>query len=149
MCFRTVCAKYYKYHKNEVSGHLYQGRFKSFPVQPNNHYISVLRYIEANPVKAQLVTDVKYWQWSSYHQHIGRNVNSPVNIQKTPVELPEKWEELVNKVTAKKVTDDIQNAIKRGCPLGEQAWKENTAEKQSLEITLRPKGRPRVWGTFL
>jgi len=36
-------------------GHLYQGRFKSFPVQDDAHYLTVMRYIEANPLRAGLV----------------------------------------------------------------------------------------------
>ena len=47
-------------------GHLYQGRYKSFPVQSDPYYLQVLRYIEANPVRAGLVRDAGRWAWSSY-----------------------------------------------------------------------------------
>ncbi len=47
-------------------GHLYQGRYKSFPVQSDPHYLKVLRDIEANPVRAGLVRQADQWVWSSF-----------------------------------------------------------------------------------
>jgi putative transposase len=38
----------------DAGGHLYQGRYKSFPVQQDEHLLAVLRYVEANPIRAKL-----------------------------------------------------------------------------------------------
>jgi putative transposase len=47
------------------SGHVYQGRFRSFPIQEDEHLLTVLRYIERNPVRAGLVVRAQDWPWSS------------------------------------------------------------------------------------
>ena len=48
------------------SGHIWQGRYKSFMVQDDAHLLMVLRYIEGNPVRAGLVPSAKEWKWSSH-----------------------------------------------------------------------------------
>ena len=44
---------------------LYQGRFKSFPIQEDHHLLCVLRYVEANAVRAGLVQTAADWPWCS------------------------------------------------------------------------------------
>ena len=46
-------------------GPRYQGRFKSFPVQTDEHVLTVARYVERNALRATLVPRAEYWQWSS------------------------------------------------------------------------------------
>ena len=47
------------------SGHIWQGRFKSFPIQRDEHLVAVLRYVLQNPVRAGLAKSVREWNWSS------------------------------------------------------------------------------------
>ncbi|MDI9476674.1 MAG: transposase [Natronincolaceae bacterium] len=47
------------------SGHLFQGRFKSEPVEDDTYFLTVLRYIHQNPVKAGLVNNTEDYKWSS------------------------------------------------------------------------------------
>jgi putative transposase len=55
-----------RYHKHyRSSGHVWQGRFKAFPIQEDDHLLSVLRYIERNPLRAKLVAKAEDWSWSS------------------------------------------------------------------------------------
>jgi putative transposase len=55
-----------RYHKHyHSSGHVYQGRFRSFPVQEDDHLPTLLRYIERNPLRAGLVERAQEWRWSS------------------------------------------------------------------------------------
>ena len=56
------------------SGHLYQGRYKSFPVQTDEYFLTVARYIERNPLRAKLVQDAKDYPHSSYNYYAyGKN----------------------------------------------------------------------------
>jgi putative transposase len=56
----------WKQHKKEVGvGHLYQGRYKSFPIESDNHFIQVVRYVERNALRANLVREAENWEWSS------------------------------------------------------------------------------------
>jgi REP element-mobilizing transposase RayT len=47
------------------SGHVWQGRFKSFPIEEDEHLLTVLRYVERNPLRAGLVGRAEEWLWSS------------------------------------------------------------------------------------
>jgi putative transposase len=55
-----------RYHQHYRShGHVWQGRFKSFPIQQDGHLLTVLRYVYRNPVRAGLCTRVMNWPWSN------------------------------------------------------------------------------------
>ena len=59
-----------RYHKHRRSlGHVWQGRFKSPVVQNDEHLLTVLRYIEANPLRAKVVERAEQYRWSSYRVH--------------------------------------------------------------------------------
>ncbi len=45
--------------------HIYQGRFKSFPVQDDAHFLTVCRYVERNALRAGLVARAEDWKWGS------------------------------------------------------------------------------------
>ncbi len=57
--------KRYRAHYRRTSGHLYQGRYKSFVVQEDGHLLTLLRYVEANPLRAKMVERAQDWHWSS------------------------------------------------------------------------------------
>ena len=58
-----------RYHRHYgTSGHVWQGRFKSFGIQDDNHFITVARYVEGNPVRAGLVESAIDWCWSSHRE---------------------------------------------------------------------------------
>ena len=65
----THTRRWHAHHHTAGSGHLYQGRFKSFPVESDDHLDTVLRYVERNPVRANLVRRVEDWRWSSLARH--------------------------------------------------------------------------------
>jgi len=62
----THTQRYHAAHGTAGIGHVYQGRFKSFPVQSDRHYLTVLRYIEANPLRAGIVEAPGVYPWSSF-----------------------------------------------------------------------------------
>jgi putative transposase len=58
-----------RYHGHyQSSGHVWQGRFKAFPIQQDEHLLTVLRYIERNPLRAGLVARAEDWLWSSLRE---------------------------------------------------------------------------------
>ena len=64
--------RYHRQHK--TSGHVWQGRFKSPVIQDDLHLLVVLRYIEANPLRAAMFGDLADYRWSSYQSHgMGRD----------------------------------------------------------------------------
>ncbi len=69
---RRICGSYvYWYNrKYERIGNLFQDRFKSEPVENEAYFLTVLRYIHQNPVKAGVSRKVAEYQWSSYSEYI-------------------------------------------------------------------------------
>ena len=74
-------------------GHVYQDRYKAKPVHCESHYLILLRYIEANPLDAELVDAAELWRWSSLYERLGdeRRIIVP-----GPVSLPSDWKDIVN-----------------------------------------------------
>ena len=123
-------------------GHVYQGRFKSFPVQSNEHYLTVLRYIESNPMRAEIVKKSQEWRWSSLA--IRNGADKGFKISAGPVKVPERWNRLVNVLPNETDLSKLQNAVNRGCPLGNEKWVATTAQQCGLESSLKPRGRPKL-----
>ena len=137
----THTQRWHRAHGAVGTGHLYQGRFKSFPVQDDSHYLTVLRYIEANPLRAGLVEDASDWLWGSFA--VRRGVESLFELSEGPLELPRNWSNLVQRSLAQPQVERIKTSINGGAPLGEPGWTQRTAAIMKLESTLRPRGRPR------
>jgi putative transposase len=126
-------------------GHLYQGRFKSFPVQDDGHLLAVLRYVERNPLRADLVKRAEAWRWGSCHarQHRGHAL-APL-LSDWPIDRPRRWLELVNQPQTAGEEGLVTTSIERSRPLGNPQWVQRTAEKLHLQQSLRPRGRPPGW----
>jgi putative transposase len=61
----THTQRWHAHYHNVGTGHLYQGRFKSFPVARDEHFLQLCRYVERNPLRAGLVRRAEAWQWGS------------------------------------------------------------------------------------
>ena len=84
-----------RYHQHyRTSGHLWQGRFKSFEVLGDEHFLTVARYIEGNPVRAGLVETAVNWVWSSHRGRCG--LQQDLLIEPLPVSWKGNWTEYVD-----------------------------------------------------
>lgn len=137
----THTQRYHASHGTVGMGHIYRGRYKSFPVQDEGYYLTALRYIEGNPVRGALVRDAGQWPWSSFAARQGRKI--AFALDDGPVELPGDWAQLVHEHFSDNELAQVTQSIKRGSPLGNPCWEQATATKLKLEPTLRPRGRPR------
>jgi REP-associated tyrosine transposase len=123
-----------RYHRHHgTCGHVWQGRFKSFPIQQDEHFLTVVRYVLLNPVRASLVIDPHQWPWSS--------LSFPRLIDPWPVPPPEDWKALLRPLSAAEL-DEVRNSVRRQSPLGEPSWQTALARLGDLGSTLRPRGRP-------
>ncbi len=79
---RRICGSYvYWYNwKHERIGNLFQDRFKSEPVEDDTYFLTVLRYIHQNPLKAGLVRSIEKYKWSSYNEYINKTNVIDVNF---------------------------------------------------------------------
>ena len=138
----THSKRWHTAHGTTGIGHVYQGRFKSFPVQSTEHYLKVLQYIESNPLRAKLVKDSCDWQYSSLAIRNGIEKQG-LKIYKGPVKLPAAWNKHVNIIPNEATDAALQNCINRGCPYGGKTWTNTISQMLGLESTLKPKGRPK------
>ena len=123
-------------------GHLYQGRFKSFVVESDNHLLQVCRYIERNAQRANLVHRAENWRWGSlWHRHNLASEHS-VLLDDWPVKIPGNWIEHVNQPQTAEELNALRNCVKRGQPFGTTTWLSNTVERYGLQSTMRDRGRP-------
>ena len=129
--------RYHRHHGG--SGHVWQGRFKAFPIQRDEHLVNVLRYVERNPLRAKLVRRAEKWPWSSL---VMRGGVAPDWATPSPVALPRDWRTIVNRPQTEAQLVALRNSVVRGAPFGAANWTRIAARRLGLEFTLRPRGRP-------
>jgi putative transposase len=139
--------RYHKHHRS--SGHVWQGRFKSSVVQDDEHLLVVLRYIEANPLRASLVADAGDYLWSSFQYHgLGRAdaLLSPFpeweRSGPTEAERRRRWRAKVRRSQSEEELRAVRDSLSSGRPFGHVEWKERIAERLGIDLHPRPRGRP-------
>jgi putative transposase len=132
-----------RYHRHyHSSGHVWQGRFKPFPIQSDEYLLTAMRYVERNAVRAKLVRKAQRWPWSSIGA-AAKRVERPT-LAPGPVSRGRNWHAWVNQPLTDAELAALRHSVARGTPYGSQRWQERTADRLGLESTLRPRGRPRT-----
>jgi putative transposase len=133
-------------HGTQGDGHLYQDRYRSFPIATDDHLLTVLRYVERNPVRAGLVASARDWPWSSAARGRAPGLTWP-QLAASPVPRPPRWIAYVDHpLTAAEEADGLERlrtAAQRGMPFGPAPWTRTVAEQLNLTASVRPRGRPR------
>ena len=93
-------------------GHVFKGRFWNNIIDGERHFLTVLRYIEANPVRANLVKSAEQWQWSSI---VLRSTNAAL-LDALPVAIPANWVDVVNAPMPLALVDAVWSPPQRGRP---------------------------------
>jgi len=124
-------------------GHVYQGRFKSFPVETDEYFYQVVRYVERNPLRANLVKDLDEWRWSSLWRYRQGTVSEKRLLSSWPLDHPREWKCHVERPQTESEEAALRRSIARCCPLGQEAWARLVAEQLNLTSTLAARGRPR------
>jgi putative transposase len=148
----THVRRWHEHHHTVGNGHLYQGTYKSFPVETDEHLLTVCRYVERNPVRAKLVGRAEDWTWSSAarrHRSSDKLLSATPNtppLAPLPLDPPRDWLAFVNSAPLPAETESVRHAITRSAPYGRVTWQAVAARALGLEATLRPRGRPRKRG---
>jgi putative transposase len=113
------------------SGTLFEGRFRSCVVQEDQYFLTCLRYIELNPVRAGMVKDPGDYRWSSYRAHA---FGAPVKFWKAhqvylalaPNQAARQraWRSLVGEVTDTQTIAKIRHCTNTGLVLGTEKFRE-------------------------
>jgi putative transposase len=137
----THARRYRRFH--DGWGHIWGERFKSFPVQGEDHLMTVVRYVERNPVTAELRTEAKEWRWSSARWRESRT-DVPAWLTPYPGGLPKRWLDHVDESVTAAEYQRYLTSLERQSPFGDPTWIAKTAQQLGLESTLRPRGRPKA-----
>jgi putative transposase len=140
----TRTQRWHAHYHDVGAGHLYQGRFKSFPVSADEHFLQVCRYVERNPLRAGLAGNAADWRWGSLWRRDQEGTEELESILSAwPVPRPEDWLGHVNDPTTEAELEAVRRSARRGQPLGDDRWAKRVAKKMGLESTFRAIGRPR------
>jgi putative transposase len=135
----TSHVRYY-HKKNKTSGHVWQGRYKSFIVEKESYYISLMHYIEANALRAGLVTRGEEWVYGSLYE---RTTKEKTLLCEPFIEIGDDWVNYINEPMKIYEIEKIRNSVNRQAPLGEEGWQMEVASQYGLLSTLGSRGRPR------
>jgi putative transposase len=140
----THTMRWHHVHGSLGTGPLYQGRFKSFPVDTDEHFLTVCRYVERNALRANLVERAEDWRWSGlwHRRHLG-HLGHRSGLSAWPVAPPSNWIDHVNEPQTEAEMESLRRSLQRGIPFGSEAWQHATASQLGIHLAPRPRGRPR------
>ena len=123
-----------------TSGHVWQKRYKSFIVEKDEHLLTIVRYIEGNPVRAGLVASAKDWVWSSHSERVGTGGKNL--IRSLSLSIPVEWTDYVDTPLTVEELEKVRRSVTRQAPYGGTKWQEQISKQLGIETTMRPRGRP-------
>ena len=139
----THMRRWHAHHGTRGTGPVYQGRYKSFPIQEDVYFLTACRYVERNPLRANLVKRAEDWPWSSMRRRrAGDRAEWLVPIKDWPVAPPRSWVSFVNRPETEQELEALRNSVTRGCHYGDAPWQKRAAARLKLQSSLRPPWRP-------
>jgi putative transposase len=136
----THTMRWHHAHQTMGTGPLYQGRFKSFPVASDEHFLTVCRYVERNALRANLVRRAEDWRWSGlWHRLHPGNFS---NLANWPISQPDDWLMRVNQPHTATELAAIHASVRRSLPFGSDDWRRTTADRLGIQLERRKPGRP-------
>ena len=143
----THTQRWHAHHHTAGTGPIYQGRFKSFPVQSDSHFLVVTRYVERNALRANLVKRAEEWRWSSLWRRHSGSAEDRKLLSRWPVDRPRGWLSRVNQPETRQEMEVLCRCVKRGQPFGSDRWRARTAAVLGLQSSMTSIGRPRKSAT--
>ena len=132
------------------SGTLWEGRFKSCLVQSDRYLLALHRYIELNPVRANMVDEPSNYGWSSYVINalgVESELQTPhpeyLALGITKEERLHNYRELFKAHVGVKLLKEIRDSINKGLALGDERFASQIEALTKRRVTARKPGRPR------
>ena len=112
-------------------------------MQTDEHFLTVCRYVERNPLRASLVKQAEAWPWSSLWRRRHRAAQTRELLTDWPVDRPARWTARVNAAETTEELEQLRRSVARGKPFGNPTWTQRTIARLGLESSIPPRGRPR------
>ncbi|MBU3969107.1 transposase [Patescibacteria group bacterium] len=139
----THTQRWHQQKNTKGTGHLYQGRYKSFIIEKDNHLLSVLNYVECNAFRAKLVKKAENWKFCSLWRKLYGNDKQKKLLSVWPISEPDDYLSFVNTPQLKEVEESIRLSVIKGKPYGNDNWSMKIIKKFGLESTIRLPWRPK------
>jgi len=114
------------------------------PVQSDDHFLRVCRYVERNALRVGLVERAEEWSWGSLGARRAKDAPDRPVLSPWPIDCPRDWSSRVNRPFGPREEEAVQRSIQRGQPFGAAPWQAEVADRLGLESLFRPRGRPRT-----
>ena len=139
---QTHASRWHVAHGTVGTGGLYQGRYKVFPVESDEHLHIVCRYTERNALRAGLVPRAEDWRWGSLWHRCKGDPSGFLSPWPTPPRSD--WVEWVNAPRSDAELEALRRCVARGAPFGSPSWTQSKLQTLSLESTVASLGRRRL-----
>lgn len=140
----------YVNHQYDRTGTLWEGRYKSSLIQEEPYLLACMRYIELNPVRADMVKTASDYQWSSYHFNALNQEDELLTEHQLYKSLGldksircQSYQGLFNFRLGDNIMGEIRAAWQTGTPLANDQFKEQIEKKLSMKVGCARRGRPK------
>lgn len=148
-CITLAYTRYYN-RRYKSSGHVWQGRFKSPVIEKDSYLLQCGRYIELNPLRAELVQDPGEYEWSSYMFYAFGEPEELLDrdplyegLGETAKDRQEKYREFIQDGVPEGIINEIRRSIAGDHVLGRTSFVEQMGERFRLKRRNRHMGRPK------
>ena len=131
------------------TGTLWEGRFKAALVDTDRYLLTCYRYIELNPVRAQMTTDPADYPWSSYHHNALGQATPLITpheqytlLATTPAARQAAYRALVHEHMEEKHLDDLRQHTQQERAWGSERFQQQIEALIHRSVSVRPRGRP-------
>lgn len=151
---QSLGRRYVQYFNFEYrrSGTLWEGRFKSCLIQEERYLLEVYRYIELNPVRAEMVTDPGEYRWSSYQINgLGRisDLCTPHHeylcLGKDVSDRRQNYRVFLSHHVDGELLKEIRDNTQKGMAVGNDRFKEEIETMTGRRLKSKKRGRPVGW----
>jgi putative transposase len=136
-------------HKYGKSGSIWEGRYKASLVDEDNYLLTCMRYIELNPVRANMVDHPAAYTWSSYrhngygeHNRLLQSHSLYLALGRTRKGRQEAYEALFHAHIEPGMLKELRSAVHTGTPLGNDAFRSKVERTLGCKVGQPRRGRP-------
>ncbi len=136
--------------RTQRTGSLWEGRFKSSPIQASEYLLACSRYVDMNPVRLGLVSKPDQYSWSSCRYKVGTEILDWLDLDpfyqslgRTRLHRCLKYQEWLNGPVPESELKVIRQAVKRGQVTANTRYTEVLSEQFGRDLTPRGPGRPK------
>ena len=130
------------------TGSLWEGRYKSSPIEMDTYLLACCRYVEMNPVRAGMVNRPEEYDWSSYRQKTGTETTwididtCYLALSEVESERRQRYRQFVLRGNVNEIDTRIRNAYQHGWLTGSNRFVDEVEARSGIRVDNRKRGRP-------